>query len=142
MVKVTNVSRTTKRRAQLTGSGSEGPTPRAGKSEYSEGALVSLRMVNFLSYEDAFVQFGPRLNVVMGPNGTGKSTLVCAMALVLAGSPKVTRVCSDFGKGLAYALQRKLVVRVHVCSSCLDKIFKLAPNLASWNPFIALTKVV
>ena len=32
---------------------------------------------------------GPRLNVVVGPNGTGKSSIVCAIALALGGNTTV-----------------------------------------------------
>ncbi len=32
---------------------------------------------------------GPRLNVIIGPNGTGKSTVVCAICLGLAGKTNV-----------------------------------------------------
>jgi DNA repair exonuclease SbcCD ATPase subunit len=32
---------------------------------------------------------GPNVNLVMGPNGTGKSTIVCAICLGLAGKPKI-----------------------------------------------------
>lgn len=31
---------------------------------------------------------GPRVNLIVGPNGTGKSSVVCAIALALGGSPK------------------------------------------------------
>lgn len=33
---------------------------------------------------------GARLNLVIGPNGTGKSSIVCAIAIGLAGEPSVT----------------------------------------------------
>ena len=32
---------------------------------------------------------GPNVNLVIGPNGTGKSTIVCAICLALAGKPKI-----------------------------------------------------
>lgn len=31
---------------------------------------------------------GPHLNMIIGPNGTGKSTMVAAIVLGLGGSPK------------------------------------------------------
>lgn len=46
-------------------------------------------MKNFVTYSDAEIRPGPQLNVVLGPNGTGKSTLVCAMVLGLGGKPAV-----------------------------------------------------
>lgn len=46
-------------------------------------------MHNFMTYADAELYPGPRLNVVLGPNGTGKSSIVCAIGLGLGGKPKV-----------------------------------------------------
>lgn len=35
------------------------------------------------------VRPGPFLNVIIGPNGTGKSTIICGLCLAVGGSPKV-----------------------------------------------------
>ena len=86
---ITNVSaRAPRRRENLSDNGMDSER-RRGPSKFSKGAVWRLRLVNFLVYEDTFVEFGPRLNVVIGPNGCGKSTLVCAITLGLGGSPKV-----------------------------------------------------
>jgi structural maintenance of chromosomes protein 5 len=53
---------------------------------YRPGSIVRVKMVNFITYDDAEVFPGPRLNVVLGPNGTGKSTLTHAICLACAGS--------------------------------------------------------
>jgi hypothetical protein len=55
--------------------------------EWRRGAIVRIVMQNFVTYTLCEVCPGPRLNLVVGPNGIGKSTLVCALALGLAGSP-------------------------------------------------------
>jgi chromosome segregation ATPase len=57
--------------------------------EYKKGSIVRLTMKNFVTYHDAEIRPGPQMNVVIGPNGTGKSTLVCAMVLGLGGKPAV-----------------------------------------------------
>jgi chromosome segregation ATPase len=44
-------------------------------------------MKYFLTYDEAEVFPGPRLNVVLGPNGTGKSALTHAICLACGGSP-------------------------------------------------------
>lgn len=41
-----------------------------------------------MTYADATIVPGPRLNLVLGPNGTGKSSLVCALCVGLGGSTK------------------------------------------------------
>ena len=52
---------------------------------YRTGSVVRVKMVNFITYDEAEVFPGPRLNVVLGPNGTGKSTLTHAICLACAG---------------------------------------------------------
>lgn len=47
-----------------------------------------MRMRNFVTYTDTTFRMKPGLNLIMGPNGTGKSTLVCALALGLGGKPE------------------------------------------------------
>jgi len=53
--------------------------------------VSSLRLVNFRSYCDATVRFGPRLNVVVGENATGKTNLLEAAWFTLRGSSPRTR---------------------------------------------------
>jgi len=48
-----------------------------------------VKLHNFVTYDDVEFFPGPRLNVVVAPNGAGKSSLVCAFALGLAGSPNI-----------------------------------------------------
>ena len=57
--------------------------------EYRKGSIIRLTMKDFVTYSQAEIRPGPQLNVVIGPNGTGKSTLVCAMVLGLGGKPAV-----------------------------------------------------
>ena len=56
---------------------------------YKIGAVLRVKMVNFLTYDDCEVFPGPRLNVILGPNGTGKSTITHAICLACGGSPAV-----------------------------------------------------
>ncbi|RKP15528.1 hypothetical protein ROZALSC1DRAFT_3966, partial [Rozella allomycis CSF55] len=46
-------------------------------------------MKRFLTYDFAEVYPGPYMNLVIGANGTGKSTIVCAICLGLGGSPNL-----------------------------------------------------
>ena len=41
-------------------------------STYKAGAIVKIKMHNFMTYADVEVVPGPHLNLVMGPNGTGE----------------------------------------------------------------------
>jgi DNA replication and repair protein RecF len=53
--------------------------------------VSGLRLVNFRSYCDATVHFGPGLNVVVGENATGKTNLLEAAWFALRGSSPRTR---------------------------------------------------
>jgi DNA replication and repair protein RecF len=53
--------------------------------------VSSLRLVNFRSYCDVTVRFGPGLNVVVGENATGKTNLLEAAWFALRGSSPRTR---------------------------------------------------
>ncbi|KAL1843921.1 hypothetical protein VTJ49DRAFT_6864 [Mycothermus thermophilus] len=54
---------------------------------FQPGAIVRVKVRNFVTYEEAEFFLGPNLNMVIGPNGTGKSSLVCAICLGLGYSP-------------------------------------------------------
>ncbi len=59
------------------------------KSKHQPGAIVRVKLTNFVTYTSAEFFPGPKLNMVIGPNGTGKSTLVCAICLGLGWGTKV-----------------------------------------------------
>lgn len=54
-----------------------------------EGSIVRITMKNFLTYDFSVVYPGPNLNMIVGANGTGKSSIVCAICLGLAGKTAV-----------------------------------------------------
>lgn len=58
----------------------------AAPATYQAGSIVRVKLTNFVTYTRAEFHPGPNLNMIIGPNGTGKSTLVCAICLGL-GSP-------------------------------------------------------
>lgn len=57
-----------------------------GNDEFQPGTLVRVKLENFVTYTAAEFHLGPSLNMIIGPNGTGKSTLVCAICLGLGWS--------------------------------------------------------
>lgn len=64
---------------------------------YQPGAIVRVKLHNFVTYENAEFFPGPSLNMVIGPNGTGKSSLVCALCLGLGWGPAVLARSAEFG---------------------------------------------
>ncbi|QGA19542.1 hypothetical protein EYB26_007231 [Talaromyces marneffei] len=63
----------------------------AGYSTYKDfqpGAIVRMKLKDFVTYTNVEYHFGSQLNMIIGPNGTGKSTLVCAICLGLGWGPQ------------------------------------------------------
>ncbi|KAL8968189.1 MAG: hypothetical protein Q9183_002579, partial [Haloplaca sp. 2 TL-2023] len=58
------------------------------RSKHQKGSIVRVKLVNFVTYTAVEFLPGPSLNMVIGPNGTGKSTLVCAICLGLGWGPQ------------------------------------------------------
>jgi len=70
--------------------------PGVGPGGYKAGAIVRIKVTNFVTYTSAEFFPGPKLNMVIGPNGTGKSTLVCAICLGLGWGPQVCFLSSSY----------------------------------------------
>jgi hypothetical protein len=76
------------------------------------GAILRVKMVNFLTFDECEVFPGPRLNILIGPNGilifstfyilsmlgTGKSSVTHAICLACCGGTK------DIGQEFIYQL--------------------------------------
>ena len=56
-------------------------------SGIEKGIITYIYLENFVTYNKVAVKPGRYLNVIIGPNGTGKSTIVCAIVLGLGGKP-------------------------------------------------------
>ena len=55
------------------------------KNMYLPGSIIKVEVKNFMTYAECTIEPGPTLNLVLGPNGTGKSSFVCALCVGLAG---------------------------------------------------------
>ncbi|CZR51566.1 related to structural maintenance of chromosomes protein 5 [Phialocephala subalpina] len=71
---------------------------------FQPGALVRVKLTNFVTYGNAEFFPGPSLNMVIGPNGTGKSSLVCAICLGLGQGPNVLGRASQIGEFVKHGL--------------------------------------
>lgn len=90
-------------------------------SNYKPGSIRRVRLHNFLTYADVEFFPGPRLNVVVGPNGTGKST-VSRCDLLLFELPMIQLSCLNTLNALLLLLF-EMVYIYHVqqilCAICL-----------------------
>ena len=55
---------------------------------FKDGRVLRVEMQNFLTFDSCEVFPGPHLNIVLGPNGTGKSSITHAICLACGGNPK------------------------------------------------------
>ena len=62
---------------------------RVTTSRWVPGSIMRIKLHHFLTYTDVEFRPGPHLNLVIGTNGTGKSSIVCGIALGLGFPPKV-----------------------------------------------------
>lgn len=58
-------------------------------NSFIPGSIVRIQLENFVTYD--WVEFfpGAYLNMILGPNGTGKSSIACAICLGLNFPPSV-----------------------------------------------------
>ncbi|XP_066273781.1 structural maintenance of chromosomes protein 5-like [Branchiostoma lanceolatum] len=74
------------------------PMPVASSDGFVRGAIVRIKMINFFTYDACEFFPGCQLNVIIGPNGTGKSSIVCAMCLGLGGSTNLLGRAKEIGE--------------------------------------------
>ncbi|WVQ81063.1 hypothetical protein IAT38_003170 [Cryptococcus sp. DSM 104549] len=65
------------------------PDYQRGEDGYVAGSIVRIKMVNFMTYDHVEFSPGPHLNMILGPNGTGKSSIAASIAIGLGFPPKV-----------------------------------------------------
>ncbi|KAJ2813772.1 Structural maintenance of chromosomes protein 5, partial [Coemansia furcata] len=69
-----------------------------GAHEYRAGAIMHISLTNFITYDRIDVRPGPHMNMIIGPNGTGKSSIVCAIALGLGENTSVMKRAKDISE--------------------------------------------
>lgn len=57
---------------------------------YIAGSIVRVKITGFMTYDHVEFRPGPHLNMILGPNGTGKSSIAAAIAIGLGFHPKVS----------------------------------------------------
>jgi len=77
--------------------GDVGIVPRNDEG-FQPGSIRRVKVTNFVTYEKAEFFPGPNLNMVIGPNGTGKSSLVCAICLGLGYAPSTLGRAGEVGE--------------------------------------------
>lgn len=81
-----------------------------GEQSLSRGAIVKIYLKDFLTYNEVEFVPGPSLNLILGPNGTGKSTIVSAICLGLNGKPStLTKNARQIGEFVRHGASKALI---------------------------------
>ncbi|KAJ5787826.1 hypothetical protein N7457_002816 [Penicillium paradoxum] len=110
-----------------------------GPGGYKPGAIVRIKVTNFVTYTSAEFFPGPKLNMVIGPNGTGKSTLVCAICLGLGWGPQHLGRAKDLGEFVKHGA-REAMIEIELCgppkigrNPVIQRIIKRDGNKSSFT---------
>ncbi|KAJ3019979.1 UNVERIFIED_CONTAM: Structural maintenance of chromosomes protein 5, partial [Siphonaria sp. JEL0065] len=118
---------------------------------YILGSILKITLTDFVTYD--YVEFspGPSLNMVIGPNGTGKSTIVCAIALGLGGKPEIlgrAKELKEFVKKNKEQAMIEIELKTEDGSVIVERSFKQNANTSTWKldggmlyPFCACLKL-
>lgn len=103
-----------------------GDATRDKAQEHQPGSIVRVKLTNFVTYTKAEFHPGPNLNMVIGPNGTGKSTLVCAICLGLGWPPIHLGRAKDINEFVKHGAKK----------ASIEIELKADPKRHSHNPII------
>ncbi|KAF6233100.1 hypothetical protein HO173_008644 [Letharia columbiana] len=79
------------------------------QKKYQPGSIVRVELKNFVTYTAVEFFPGPSLNMVIGPNGTGKSTLVCAICLGLGWGPQHLGRAKEVSEYVKHGCQEAMI---------------------------------
>ncbi|RHZ89185.1 hypothetical protein Glove_18g107 [Diversispora epigaea] len=114
-------------------------TSRKGKSsqeEYQLGSIVRVCLKNFVTYDSVEFYPGPNLNMIIGPNGTGKSTIVCAIALGLGWNTSLlgrAKEISDFVKHGQERASIEIELKNKNKNIIITRMIKKSNNTSQWK---------
>ncbi|XP_011505579.1 PREDICTED: structural maintenance of chromosomes protein 5 [Ceratosolen solmsi marchali] len=81
------------------------------------GIILRISLENFVTYDSVVIKPGKNLNLIIGANGTGKSTIVSAIVLGLGGNPKVIGRATNVGD-FVKAGESKATIEIDLYSGC------------------------
>ncbi|GJD12492.1 Structural maintenance of chromosomes protein 5 [Galdieria sulphuraria] len=78
-------------------------------SRFKRGQVVSLRLKNFVTFDDVMLQASPSLNLIAAPNGTGKSTVASALSIVFCTNLKTLERASSLAEFIKRGEERATI---------------------------------
>lgn len=151
-VSPTPISINGNKRARHTHDASDSPAPTNGSRDrpngsahtaqdddvFQPGSIVRVKLTNFVTYTAAEFHLGPSLNMIIGPNGTGKSTLVCAICLGLGWSSEHLGRAKDVGEFVKNGADQA-TIEIELAKSdsmrsnpVIQRVIRKADNKSAW----------
>ncbi|KAI8374537.1 uncharacterized protein BYT42DRAFT_576698 [Radiomyces spectabilis] len=108
-----------------------------GEDGFVEGSIVKIILRNFVTYDYCEFHPGPQLNMIIGPNGTGKSTIVCAIALGLGGSTSLLGRAKNIAEFVKTG-ENEAMIRIELKKTTgpnlvIQRNIQKANNATSWR---------
>ncbi|KAF1797179.1 hypothetical protein FB192DRAFT_1031474 [Mucor lusitanicus] len=104
---------------------------------FVEGSIVKLTLTNFVTYDYCEISPGPHMNMIIGPNGTGKSTIVCAIALGLGGTPALLGRARDINEFVKTGEDEATIMielkKVGTRNVTISRSFKKGSKVSTWR---------
>ncbi|KAJ3140861.1 Structural maintenance of chromosomes protein 5 [Physocladia obscura] len=105
-------------------------------SSFLVGSILKITLTNFVTYNYVEFRPAPNLNMVIGPNGTGKSTIVCAIALGLGGKPEIlgrAKEIKEFVKKNQDMAVIEIELKTKTGSVIIERSFRNNANTSAWK---------
>lgn len=106
-------------------------------NRFVEGSIVKITLTNFVTYDYCEILPGPQMNMIIGPNGTGKSTIVCAIALGLGGTPALLGRAKNIAEFVKTGEDEAIICielkKVGTRNIIIQRAFKKADNTNTWR---------
>ena len=106
-------------------------------TSFVEGSIVKITLTNFVTYDYCEIFPGPQMNMIIGPNGTGKSTIVCAIALGLGGPPSLLGRAKNIAEFVKTGEEEATIAielkKVGVRNIVIQRIFRRTDNQNTWR---------
>ncbi|GAA0846370.1 AAA family ATPase [Bifidobacterium pullorum subsp. gallinarum] len=93
--------------------------------------ISKLRIENFRCFRDSTIEFNEGLNVLIGSNNAGKTTVIKALELIFKRNSTRTPTINDFNKSLDISIPPEITITATLCSSETDTLDDKA-IVASW----------
>lgn len=108
--------------------------------EFKNGNIVSLSVKNFQTFKSQKFQFGPALNLIAAPNGSGKSSIANAIAFAFNGMPKTIGKTKDISEYIRFGCKEAEII-VEVFFN--NRIYKMSRKITqSQNQYFIDSKMV